>query len=131
MTNYTILVCDDDPEIRRAMRRTLNRYRVIDVATPQEAMLALRVGSFDAVVTDFDLGSGSDGLELLQTVKLLYPDMVRFLVTGNQDLTVAVRAVNEGAVHRYLLKPWDDDKVVTLMEIALHGRLVARGAEAS
>ena len=128
MSSHSVLICDDDPDIRRAMRRTLGRYRVIDVATPQEALLALRVGSFDALVTDFDLGTGSDGLELLQTVKMMYPDLVRFLVTGNQDVTVAVRAVNEGAVHRYILKPWDDDKVVTLLEIALHGRLNSRGA---
>jgi adenylate cyclase len=74
------------------------------------------------VVSDFSLGTSADGLDLLQTVRVLWPDTVRFLVTGNTDVQVAIRALNEGAVHRYFLKPWDDDKLVSSLEIALRTR---------
>jgi response regulator RpfG family c-di-GMP phosphodiesterase len=119
---YAILICDDDPDVRMAMRRTLNRFHATEAASPAEALAVLRVARFDAVVSDFSLGTSADGLDLLQTVRVLWPDTVRFLVTGNTDVQVAIRALNEGAVHRYFLKPWDDDKLVSSLEIALRTR---------
>src|SRR5689334_19222612 len=107
---YAILICDDDAEVRASMRRSLNRYHVTEASSPAEAMSVLRIAQFDAVVSDFNLGEGADGLDLLQTVRVLWPETVRLLVTGNTDVQVAIRALNEGAVHRYFLKPWDDEK---------------------
>lgn len=123
---YDVLICDDDADIRAAMRRTLHAYRVHEAADPKEAMAALKQRSFAAVVSDFSLNADSDGLELLQMVKLLYPDLVRFLVTGTRDLDVALRAVNEGAVDRFFLKPWDDLKLQSALELLLHTRRVAQ-----
>jgi response regulator RpfG family c-di-GMP phosphodiesterase len=53
---------------------------------------------------------------------LAHPDVVRFLVTGNRDVDVAARAVNEGSVHRYFLKPWDDDKLRSALVLVLRTR---------
>ncbi len=119
--DFRILVCDDDPDIRAAMRRTLFRHQVTAVGSVAEAMAALKTGPYDAVVSDFDLHTAADGLELLQMVRVMYPEMVRFLVTGNTDVQVAIRAVNEGSVHRYFLKPWDDQALSGALEIQLHG----------
>ncbi len=115
-----ILVCDDDPEIRAAMRRTLHRFQVTAVESAEEALAILRERRFDALVSDFNLGeSHGDGLELLQMARVLYPAMARFLVTGNTELQVAIRALNEGAVHRFFQKPWDDEQLVTSLEIVI------------
>jgi len=118
--DYQILVCDDEPEIRAAMRRTLHRFQVTAVESMEEALAKLRESSFDAVVSDFNLGvQNGDGLELLQLVRVLYPETTRLLVTGNTDVQIAIRALNEGAVHRFFLKPWDDDQLVGALEIAI------------
>ncbi|HUQ05624.1 MAG TPA: response regulator [Kofleriaceae bacterium] len=115
-----ILICDDEPEIRAAMRRTLHRFQVTAVESMEEALAKLRERSFHAVVSDFNLGvQNGDGLELLQLVRVLYPNTTRLLVTGNTDVQVAIRALNEGAVHRFFLKPWDDEQLVTALQIAL------------
>ena len=120
-----ILVCDDDPEIRSALRRTLYRFDVTAVASSHEALAELKRRHYDAVLSDFDLGDGpEDGLALLQLARVMYPDTARVLITGNTDVRVAIRALNEGAVHRFFLKPWDDDQLVVTLEIALHS---ARG----
>jgi DNA-binding NtrC family response regulator len=119
-----ILICDDDPDIRGAMRRTLRGYEVVETGSPHEAMVALRVRPFEAVVSDFSLGADIDGLDLLQHVRVQYPHVVRFLVTGNSDIQVAMRAVNEGACHRYFLKPWDDNKLRDSLEIVMRARRV-------
>jgi DNA-binding NtrC family response regulator len=118
----TILICDDDPDIRGAMKRTLRDYEVTETSSPREALNAMKTRSFDAVVCDFSLGADSDGLDLLQHVRMQYPDTVRFLVTGNRDIEVAARAVNEGAVHRYFSKPWDDEKLRAALAIILRSR---------
>jgi len=118
----TILICDDDPDIRDAMKRTLRGYEVTETSSPREALNAMKTRAFDAVICDFSLGADSDGLDLLQHVRMQYPDTVRFLVTGNRDIEVAARAVNEGAVHRYFSKPWDDEKLRAALEIILRSR---------
>ncbi len=117
-----VLICDDDPDIRAAMRRTLKSYDVTEASSPREALDLLKANTFAAIVSDFSLEADSDGLDLLQHIKVMYPDTVRFLVTGNRDMEVAVRAVNEGAVHRFFLKPWDDTKLRAALEIVLRSR---------
>ena len=115
----SILICDDDPDIRTALKRTLRGYDVEEASTPREAMDLLKSSSFEALISDFNLGAESDGLDLLQHTRMAHPNVVRFLITGNRDVDVAARAVNEGAVHRYFLKPWDEDKLRSALLLTL------------
>ena len=104
------------------MKRTLRGFNVTEVSSPREALAMMKTRAFDAIVCDFSLEADSDGLDVLQHVRVQYPDTIRFLVTGNQDIEVAARAVNEGAVHRYFSKPWNDDKLRSALEIVLRIR---------
>jgi DNA-binding NtrC family response regulator len=119
---HAILICDDDPDVRGAMKLTLRGYRVTETSSPREALDVMKAHAFDAVISDFSLEADSDGLDLLQHVRMQYPDTIRFLVTGNRDIEVAARAVNEGAVHRYFSKPWNDEKLRAALEIVLRTR---------
>jgi DNA-binding NtrC family response regulator len=121
---HAILICDDDPDIRSAMRRTLHGYDVIETSSPREVLATMRARSFDAIICDYSLEADNDGLDVLQHVRMQYPDTIRFLVTGNRDIEVAARAVNEGAVDRYFSKPWNDDKLRAALEIILRLRRV-------
>lgn len=118
----SILICDDDPDIRTAMRRTLRGYDVVEAGTPREAMDLLKAHSFDALISDYNLEADSDGLDLLQHTRVAHPEVVRFLVTGNRDVDVAARAVNEGSVHRYFMKPWDEEKLRSALVLVLRSR---------
>lgn len=111
------------------MRRTLRGYDVMETASPREAIDALRARRFDAIVSDYSLDADRDGLDLLQHVRVQHPEVVRFLVTANRDLDVALRAVNEGAVHRYFLKPWGDGKLRDALEIVLRSRHAPAAAD--
>jgi DNA-binding NtrC family response regulator len=124
---HAILICDDDDDTRAALRRALRGHHVTEASTPAEALAALRAARFDAVLSDFDYGViGADGLELLQSIRMQWPDTLRVLITGNADIQIAIRAVNSGAVDRYILKPWNSDTLRTSLEIALHGRAQRR-----
>ncbi len=124
--DHAILICDDDPDIRGAMKRTLRGYDVTETASPREALAVMKIRTFDALISDFSLEAETDGLDLLQHVRMQYPDTIRFLVTGNQDIEIAARAVNEGAVHRYFSKPWNDEKLRAALEIVQRVRPSAR-----
>lgn len=124
---HSILICDDDPELRAVLRRTLHGYDVVEAGSPGEALAVLATRGFDAVLSDYSMDADRDGLDLLNHVRILYPRTIRFLVTANRDLDVAIRAVNEGAVDRYFAKPWDDLKLRSALEIVLATRHQGRG----
>ena len=109
------------------MRRSLRDYEVVEASTPREALDALKLRAFDAVLCDYGLKAETDGLDILQHVRLVYPDTARFLLTGTGDMEVAARAINEGAVQRLFLKPWDEEKLRSALEIMLRSR--QRGAD--
>jgi DNA-binding NtrC family response regulator len=117
-----VLICDDDADIRATMRRSLRGYEVTEVESPHDAIAALRTCTFDAIISDFSLNAETDGLDLLQHVRVQYPLVVRFLVTGNRSIEVAARAVNEGSVHRYFSKPWSDEQLRDALSLLLRTR---------
>ncbi len=119
---FRVLICDDEPDVRSMMRRTLRQYDITDASSPREALDLLKASVFDAIVADYSMGAESDGLDLLQLCKVQYPAMIRFLVTATRDLDVALRGVNEGSIHRYFLKPWDENKLRDALEIVLRSR---------
>lgn len=49
-----------------------------------------------------------DGAEFLRLARERSPDSIRLLLTGYSDMESTVRAVNEGGIHTYLSKPWDN-----------------------
>ncbi len=61
----------------------------------------------DVVVSDLRMPA-MDGNEFLERVKIIYPDVVRIMMTGDPDLHAVTRAVNRGTIFKFLSKPWDD-----------------------
>ena len=52
------------------------------------------------------------GAQFLEKAKGIFPDAIRFLLTGYSDMDAIVDAVNKGEIHRYLTKPWNDDDLL-------------------
>jgi len=49
------------------------------------------------------------GIEFLRRVKDIYPDTVRLVLSGYTDIDTIIQAINEGAIYKFLTKPWDDE----------------------
>jgi DNA-binding response OmpR family regulator len=115
----TVLLVDDDPEIRAALRRALRgpEYQVIEAPDGETGLAVFRTNPIDIVISDYEM-PGMDGLDLLQRVRLQHPRVLRILLTGRADVQVAMRALNEGAANRMLLKPWDQVDLVGTLRIA-------------
>ena len=101
-----ILFVDDDPLFLDAMRRQFRKRMEITTAIGGAAGLEVlsKEGPFAAVVSDFTMPQMT-GVEFLQRAAKVQPDAVRVMLTGNADLEVAVSALHEGRIFRFLLKP--------------------------
>ena len=65
----------------------------------------------DVVLSDQRM-PGMTGVEFLRRAKELYPDTVRMVLSGYTELQSITDAVNEGAIYRFLTKPWDDERLL-------------------
>jgi response regulator RpfG family c-di-GMP phosphodiesterase len=106
---HTLLLVDDEPAILSAIRRSLRgeSYRILTTSDPREALAILEREAVDVLVSDIDM-PGMSGVELVGQVRRAFPEVVRILLTGRGSMESALRAINEGEVHRYLTKPWDE-----------------------
>lgn len=106
---HRILVVDDVAEVRNSLRRMLGRLYDMTVASSGEQALEiiqeLEEGEeFSVVISDQEM-PGLSGIEFLEHVRLDHPDTVRIMLTGLPGFELAVDAMHQGQVFRFLAKP--------------------------
>jgi HD-like signal output (HDOD) protein/CheY-like chemotaxis protein len=103
-----ILFVDDDARILDGIRRSMygmrGEWQMLFANGGAEALKALAAEPVDVVVSDMRM-PGMNGSELLSEVKRLYPEIVRFILSGQAETESILRATR--SVHRYLSKPCD------------------------
>jgi len=113
-----VLVVDDEAQLLELYEVALSPYfDVTTVLTVKEAEFALRKKPYSVVVADH-LMPGGNGLSFLVRVREEYPDAARVLVTGFMKPEMLLRAVNEAAVFRYLVKPVELRELITVVRDA-------------
>ncbi|MBX9872350.1 MAG: response regulator [Burkholderiaceae bacterium] len=124
---WTVLAVDDEPNILAALRRLFRAtgWRILTAANGEEALALLAKEPVHAVLSDMRM-PGMDGVQLLEKVRLGWPQFARLLLTGQADLGSTIGAINRGWLHRYITKPWNDDELVlTLSQVAQNQQLEA------
>jgi DNA-binding response OmpR family regulator len=106
MTPSRVLVVDDEPQIRRALRVALraNGYDVTEVETGQEALDSVAVTPPDLLILDLGLPD-VDGFELCAELRERHVEVVVVVVTARTDEADAVRALDGGA-DDFVMKPF-------------------------
>ncbi len=119
----TIMLVDDEPNVISALRRALRpqRYQILSCVSAEQALETMACQRVDLVVSDQRM-PGMTGIDFLHRVKSLYPDTVRIALSGYTDLSTVTDAVNEGAVYKFLTKPWDDAELRQVLAAALEGK---------
>ncbi len=119
MVKSKILLVDDDSAVRSALREFLQSldYEVTEVGNCEGARDAFRIFRPDAAIMDYSLPDGT-ALDLLPSLKTLYPSVPLILLTGQGSIELAVRAVKEGA-DQFLTKPVQLATVEVVLERAL------------
>jgi len=107
-----LLLVDDEENIVSALRRALRRdgYHVITANSGMEGLQRLSEHQVSVIVSDQRM-PGMTGVDFLRRAKELYPDTVRIVLSGYTELKSITDAINEGAIYKFLTKPWDDEQL--------------------
>ena len=115
-----VLVADDQPDILNALTLLLSDegYDVVQARSPGEALERLEASDFDLAILDLnytrDTTSGKEGLDLLQQLGALEPDLPIIVMTAWGSVEGAVEAMRRGA-RDYIEKPWDNARLMTIL----------------
>lgn len=124
-----VMLVDDEPAVLSALGRLLRGLpcEVVSARNGAHAvqLLAEHRPRIELVVSDMRMPE-MDGLQLLTRVASEYPAIRRILLTGYADLDTTISAINDGHIHYFLEKPWDDQQIRRLIEQELQSQQVAR-----
>ena len=120
-----VLVAEDDELVCSYLLRCLERggYDAEGVADGVSAIVKLAHGSWDVLVTDFDMPR-ANGLEVIEAARRLDPTLPCVMVTATGDMDMAMRAVATGA-SGFLPKPIRPDHLLVVVGSALEKRRLA------
>lgn len=118
--NIKILVVDDEPKIIRVLQRLLKDFtqEIRYFENSKEAKRSIEENEYSLIVSD-NMMPEISGLELLSQAQRLYPDCQRILLTGATESEQAIKAFNDGTIHRFIPKPWDNDALLGHIREAL------------
>lgn len=114
-----IMIIDDEKVVGDMLRIHLTKHgcRAETFLSAAPALSRLAEEPFDLVITDFKM-KGMDGMELLKTVKSLYPDIQVIMITAFAHLDTAIEAFR-GQVHDFFPKPFKIKDLLESVERAL------------
>ena len=115
----TLLIVDDEQNVGAALRRALRStgIRILMATSGREGLELLAEHQVDVILADQRM-PGMTGVEFLRTAKQRYPDTMRIVLSGYTELQSITDAVNEGAVYRFMTKPWEDNQLRKHLEEA-------------
>ncbi len=121
MTGATILVVDDEPQIRRLLKVALERsgYRVVQAANGRELLTAIDIDRPQLVLLDLGLPD-RDGLELISVIKGRSSAGV-IVITARDEVSEKITALDLGA-DDYVTKPFDTEEVLARVRVAMRPR---------
>ena len=117
---YRILLVDDEPNVLNALRRVFRQenYIILAAGNGREALNLLEKEPCQLMISDYMMPE-INGADLLKRVKEKYPEMIRIMLTGHADTGAVMGAIKEGAVYKFILKPWNDDDLRVTVGLAL------------
>jgi signal transduction histidine kinase len=107
-----VLVVDDDAPNLAVLDAILgNDYRILTAESGDQALRVLAGQTVDVVVTDQRM-PGMSGIELLECMRSLRPDVAGIVLTAYTDTPVILSAINRAQVFRFLPKPWESADIL-------------------
>ncbi|RMF01533.1 MAG: sigma-54-dependent Fis family transcriptional regulator [Bacteroidetes bacterium] len=107
-----ILVVDDEPQIRRALRDILEfeKHKVVEAANGTECLVKLKQGKYDLLIMDIKMPM-LDGMDALERLQDIAPELPVIMISGHADIDTAVEAVKKGAFD-FISKPLDLNRLL-------------------
>ncbi|MDA8169567.1 MAG: HD domain-containing protein [Nitrospiraceae bacterium] len=113
--NEKILFVDDEVNNLECWKRLFSdSFPTLTASNPVDALDIMKDNRVSVIVSDYKMPQ-MNGIELLQRAKRLYPETVRVLITACNEMKIAVDAINEGEVYKFVTKPWDDRELKSVV----------------
>jgi DNA-binding NarL/FixJ family response regulator len=116
----TILIVDDEESVRKTFREWLEEAdlgaTILQAPDAESALVQANEHVIDLAILDWNLGAGSDGLQLLEDLALFNPDVVAIMITGFAHQATPLDAMRMG-VRDYLDKNQDLDRTTFLRAV--------------
>jgi two-component system OmpR family response regulator len=124
MDKFRVLVVDDEDDFRNTLIKRLETRKVpvTGAAGGDEALALLKDQDFDVVVLDVKM-PGKDGIETLQEMKKLQPQIEIILLTGHASVEAGIQGMRLGAFD-YLIKPTPLDELLDKMQQAFERKKI-------
>lgn len=122
----TLLLVDDEANILSSLKRLLRAdgYQILTAPGAEQGLELLASHRVDVIVSDQRM-PGMSGVEFLRRVKVLHPATIRLVLSGYTDLQTVTDAINEGAIYKFLTKPWDDSHLRANIQEAFQAKEMA------
>jgi response regulator RpfG family c-di-GMP phosphodiesterase len=116
----SVLLVDDEESILNSLRRLLRGqpYDLLLATSGAQALEILAQQPVNLVMSDARM-PGMDGASLLAHVRERYPATARIMLTGYADPAAIIKAINDGQIHRYISKPWNDEELLLILRQSL------------
>ncbi len=122
-----VLCVDDEKDILDSLERSLrSRFHVLRSETVKEAFQIIEENKdIGVVISDYILGNDR-GVAFLNKVKSALPQASRVLLSGQVDLKAIEEGINSAKIHKFILKPWENDQLLIQVVEAQknHNRLI-------
>jgi two-component system probable response regulator PhcQ len=115
---FAVLYVDDEEKSLKYFKANFeDKFRVLIAPNAREGWEIFHANEDDIAILITDQRMpGESGVQLLEKVRQRRPKTIRLLATAYSDLEAAVAAVNNGAIYKYISKPWDVRELeITLM----------------
>jgi response regulator RpfG family c-di-GMP phosphodiesterase len=106
-----VLYIDDEVHNLNAFKAGFRmKFNIFTAESAAEGMTILQKEAIHVIIADQRM-PGMTGIEFFESIIPDYPDPIRILLTGYEDITAVVDAINKGEVYKYIQKPWRDDSL--------------------
>jgi signal transduction histidine kinase len=117
-TSPLVIYVEDDHSNRVVFEQSFGReFQVLTVPDGPSALALLETREAAVLLTDMQM-PGLSGEELLRITRERHPRTIRIMVTAYSDVDRILRALNEGLVARYIIKPWERAEIVQVLRWA-------------
>jgi len=115
----TILIVDDEKNYLTILSAILEDegFEVLTALGGQEALEIHKTSDLDLILTDMKMPA-MDGIELLENLKSVNPDLPVIMMTAHGTVDKAVEAIQKGA-YTYVLKPFDNERLIIYVKKAI------------
>lgn len=117
--NLSVLFVDDQPLLLKTLQRVIRKnapdWKVRVAISGKEALKKLEEEACEIIVSDMRMPA-MDGVSLLQTVKNRYPNLLRFILSGESSPKSILNSV--GIAHQFFQKPIEINEIVEALELS-------------